>query len=164
MEKRTTLLLIISLSCGILVLVWFAWSQFTRAKEDNYRAAILKDLSEAARTYDSLRAHAAVTKKHYELYQAAIDLGNAEERAKTRTAWTISSEQECELEVSPRANLCHQITKDFRRKSDIPETAESLAAVNRGQKRVRIVRQGHYDKFRQISSNDKGGALCFSLP
>ena len=105
MEKRATLILIISLSCGIWVLVWFAWSQFTRAKEDNYRAAILKDLSEAARTHDSLRAHTAETTKHYELYQAAIDRGNAEERDKTRTAWTVTSEQGCELEALLRKQV-----------------------------------------------------------
>jgi hypothetical protein len=105
MEKHTRLLLILNVSWAILVLVWFAWSQFTRAKEENYRAAILKDLSEAARTHDSLRAHAAETKKHYELYQAAIDRGNAEERAKTGTAWTISSEPECELEILLRKQV-----------------------------------------------------------
>jgi len=46
-----------------------------------------------------------VTKKHYELYQAAIDRGNAEERDKTRTAWTISSEPECELEILLRKQV-----------------------------------------------------------
>jgi hypothetical protein len=105
MDKRATLTLIVSLCCGILVLLWFAWSQFTRAKEENFRAAILKDFSEAARTHDSLRAHAAETTKHYELYQAAIDRGNAEERDKTRTAWTISSEPECELEILLRKQV-----------------------------------------------------------
>ena len=105
MEKCATLILTISLSCGIWVLVWFAWSQFTRAKEENFRAAIFKDLSEATRTHDSLRAHAAETKKHYELYQAAIDRGNAEERDKTRTAWTVTSEQGCELEVLLRKQV-----------------------------------------------------------
>ena len=105
MDKRVTLTLIISLCCGILVLYWFMWLEFTRVKEENFRVAVLKDLSEAARTHDSLRAHAAVTKKHYELYQAAIDRGNAEERDKTRTAWTISSEPECELEILLRKQV-----------------------------------------------------------
>lgn len=105
MEKRATLILIISVSCGIWVLVWFAWSQFTRAKEENYRAAIFKDLSEAARTYDSLRAQTEATKKGYDLYQAATQHGIVEEQNKTLTAWSNSSEQECELEVLLRKQV-----------------------------------------------------------
>jgi hypothetical protein len=105
MDKRTTLPLIISLSFGILVLLWFAWSQFTTVKEENFRAAILKDLSKAVRTHDSVRAQTAVTKMNYELYQAAINRRTAEESEKATTAWTHSSEEECELEVLLRKQV-----------------------------------------------------------
>ena len=158
MEKRTTLLFIISVSCGIWVLVWFSWSQFTRAKEANYRAAIFKDLSEAARTHDSLMAHAAVTKKHYELYQAAIDRGNAEERAKTRTAWTISSEPECELEVLLRKQVA-TVEKKVKDRSGrvLPEWIRLHRDWQTLQEHLRKSEffeplggcKGHYDKFRQ---------------
>jgi hypothetical protein len=103
MDKRATLTLIVSLCCGILVLLWIAWSQFTRAKEENYRAAIFKDLSEAARTHDSVTAQTVMTKINYKLYQAAIERGTAEEKA--TTAWTQSSEEECELAVLLRKQV-----------------------------------------------------------
>lgn len=158
MDKRATLTLIISLSCGICVLGWFAWSQFTRAKEDNFRTAILKDLSEAATTHESLRAHTAETKKHYELYQSAIDLGNAEERTKTRTAWTISSEPECELEVLLRLQVAtiEQKVKD-RSGRVLPEWLRQHHGWQTLQEHLRKSEffeplggcKGHYDKFRQ---------------
>jgi hypothetical protein len=158
MEKRATLILIISLSCGIWVLVWFAWSQFTTVKEDNFRAAILKDLSEAARTQDSLRAHTAETKKHYELYQAAIDRGNAEEKDKTRTAWTETSEQGCELEVLLRLQVAtiEQKVKD-RSGRVLPEWLRQHHGWQTLQEHLRKSEcfeplggcKGHYDKFRQ---------------
>ena len=158
MEKRNRLLLILNVSWAILVLVWFAWSQLTRAKEENYRAAILKDLSEAARTHDSLRAQAAVTKKHYELYQAAIDRGNAEERAKTRTAWAISSEPECELEVLLRKQVA-TLEKNVKDRSGrlLPEWIRLHHDWQTLQEHLRKSEffeplggcKGHYDKFRQ---------------
>jgi hypothetical protein len=105
MDKRATLTLVISLCCGILVLLWFAWSQITRTREENFRAAVLKDLGEATRTYDSLSAQTATTKKHYELYQAAIGCGTVEDREKSRRVWAIGSEQQCELEVLLRRQV-----------------------------------------------------------
>jgi hypothetical protein len=158
MEKRNTLLLIISLCFGILVLYWFSWSQFTRAKEEKFRAAILKDLSEAATTHESLRAHAAVTKKHYELYQAAIDRRNAEESDKTRTAWTVSSEQGCELEVLLRKQVA-TIEKNVKDRSGrlLPEWIRLHHDWQTLQEHLRKSEffeplggcKGHYDKFRQ---------------
>jgi hypothetical protein len=44
-------------------------------------------------------------KKHYDLYQAAIDRGNTEERDKTRMAGIVNSEQGCELEVLLRKQV-----------------------------------------------------------
>jgi len=44
-------------------------------------------------------------KKHYELYRAAIARGTAEDREKTRTAWTQSSEDICDLEVLLRKQV-----------------------------------------------------------
>ena len=97
MDNRYTLTLVASLCFGILVLLWFAWSQFTSIQEENFRATIGKDLAEAVRTYDLLKVHTVTTKKHYEIYQAAIDQGTAEGRSKTWALWTITKEQECEL-------------------------------------------------------------------
>jgi hypothetical protein len=122
-KDQLTLLVVISSGCLVLLMLWVAALQFTNGADENFRSEIDRELAEARTTYQSLKAQMSSTAKARESYEATRERGNDEERHKAYTAWTHSSEKECELEVLVRKRVAaiEAKVKDRAGKIVLPE-------------------------------------------